>query len=51
MGKKNYLGWTLDIAFYPGILFGIRAYEEEERLEHVLYIPFVGLILSIYYEN
>ena len=41
--------WSLSIGFYPGILFGIRTYEEEDRLTHVFYIPFVDIALEIPY--
>ncbi len=41
--------WSLSIGFYPGILFGLRAYEEEKQLTYVLYLPFVDLALEIYY--
>ena len=29
MDKEKW-NWSLSIGFYPGILFGMRAYEEEE---------------------
>jgi len=41
--------WTLSIGFYPGILIGIRTYEEENQTTHVLYLPFVDIALEIYY--
>ena len=28
--------WSLSLGFYPGILFGCRAYEEETQLTYVL---------------
>ena len=40
--------WSLSIGFYPGILFGCRAYEEEKQLTYVFYIPFVDVALEIY---
>jgi hypothetical protein len=43
--------WELSIGFYPGILFGGRSYVEKERVDHVLYLPFVDLCLSLYYEH
>ena len=39
--------WTLSMSLYPGILFGIRTYEEEDFSTHVLYLPFVELVLEI----
>lgn len=39
--------WTLSIGIYPGILFGIRTYEEVDFKTHVLYLPFVDFALEI----
>jgi hypothetical protein len=39
--------WSLEIGFYPGILFGYRVYEYEDALLHVLYIPFIDISLEI----
>jgi hypothetical protein len=39
--------WILEIGLYPGILFGIRTYQEEETTTHVLYVPFVDIALVI----
>jgi len=41
--------WSLSIGTYPGILFGLRAYEEEQSLVYVFYIPFIDIALEIYY--
>ena len=41
--------WSLSIGMYPGVLFGMRAYEEEKQLTYVLYLPFIDLALEIYY--
>ena len=40
--------WSLSLGFYPGILFGCRAYEEETQLTYVFYIPFVDIAVEIY---
>ena len=40
--------WSLSVGFYPGILFGSRAYEESNQLTYVFYIPFVDIALEIY---
>jgi len=40
--------WSLEFGLYPGILFGFRSYEDEEKSIHVLYMPFVDLALFIY---
>lgn len=39
--------WTLSIGVYPGILFGIRTYEEADFKTHVLYLPFIDFALEI----
>ncbi len=43
-------GWELSISLYPGVLIGIRSYSEENFTEHVLYLPFVELCLTVHYE-
>ncbi len=43
-------GWELSISLYPGVLIGIRSYPEKEFVEHVLYVPFVELCLTVYYK-
>jgi len=50
MDKEKW-NWSLSIGFYPGILFGMRAYEEEDRLTYVFYIPFVDIALELPYNN
>jgi hypothetical protein len=42
------VSWELSLGFYPGVLFGIRTYEEETFSTHVLYLPFVNIALEIY---
>jgi len=40
--------WEITMGFYPGLLIGIRTYEEKEFNEHVLYLPFfVDIALKI----
>ena len=48
MKKENKVAWTIEVGFYPGVLLGIRTYEEPEHTTHVLYIPFVDIALEIY---
>lgn len=43
--QKRY--WTFSIGIYPGILFGIRTYEEADFKTHVLYLPFIDFALEI----
>ena len=44
MKKKD---WELSLGFYPGILLGFRTYNEVNKSNHVLYLPFVDMCLSI----
>ena len=39
--------WEISFGFYPGFLIGFRSYEEQNRINHVLYIPFVDVCLTI----
>ena len=49
MDKEKW-NWSLSLGFYPGILFGTRAYEEEHSVTYVFYIPFVDIALEIPYK-
>ena len=46
--KEKKIAWTIEIGFYPGIVMGIRSYEEPEHTTHVLYLPFVDLALTVF---
>ena len=39
--------WELSVGFYPGILLGFRSYDQDDRVNHVLYLPFVDACLTI----
>ena len=41
------MSWEITIGFYPGILVGFRSYEGEDRNNHVLYLPFIDICLTI----
>ena len=43
---KN-INWELSFGFYPGILIGFRSYEEENKTNHVLYVPFVDVCFTL----
>ena len=43
--------WQLSIGTIPGIIFGIRSYEESTRTNHVLYILCIDICLTIYNER
>jgi len=40
--------WQLSFGTFPGILFGLRTYREEFKDNHVLYIGFIDICLTIY---
>lgn len=40
--------WELSAGLYPGVLLGIRTYTEKDFVEHVLYLPFVDICLTVY---
>lgn len=42
------MSWELSLGLYPGILIGARSYTNRETTDHVLYIPFIELCLTIY---
>jgi len=39
--------WELSIGTYPGIVLGFRTYKEVNKTNHVVYIPFVDVCLTI----
>jgi hypothetical protein len=39
--------WELSIGTYPGIMLGFRTYKEVNKTNHVVYIPFVDVCLTI----
>ena len=39
--------WELSVGFYPGILLGFRTYNEVNKQNHVLYLPFIDICLTI----
>ena len=43
-------GWEISLGFYPGILIGMRSYDQDGLVDHVLYIPFCELCLTVYYD-
>lgn len=45
---KEEVEWILEIGLYPGILFGLRTYPEKEFSQHVLYLPFIDICLTIF---
>jgi len=41
------IGWEVSLGLYPGVLLGFRSYIEESVENHVLYIPFIDICLTI----
>ena len=35
--------YRVSIGFYLGVLIGIRTYEQEDVVQHVLYLPFIDI--------
>tara|TARA_B100000900_G_C20589194_1_gene720938 strand:+ start:2663 stop:2818 length:156 start_codon:yes stop_codon:yes gene_type:complete len=49
---KKYTGWEMSAGIFPGILFGIRTYEDGDfRVDHVLYLCFIDICLTFFYEE
>jgi hypothetical protein len=40
--------WSLSFGFYPGILFGMRTYEEPTQTAYVFYLPFVDVAYEVF---
>ena len=39
--------WELSMGFYPGIVIGFRTYAQDDRYNHVLYLPFIDICLTV----
>ena len=48
MEKKIKDNWSLSIGLYPGILLGMRTYEEPKQAVYVIYMPIIDIALTIY---
>ena len=46
--SKEKKQWSLSIGTYPGILFGMRSYEEEGQTTHVFYLQLIDIALEVY---
>ena len=49
MDKQEKKNWSLSVGSYPGVLIGMRTYEEDKQTSYVLYIPFVDIALEIFH--
>ena len=47
-GKDVRKNWTLSFGFYPGILLGMRTYEEETQTAYVFYLPFIDIAFEVF---
>ena len=45
---KEKIDWELSFGTIPGILFGMRSYPEPTRNNHVLYLGFLDICLTVY---
>ena len=39
--------WEFSVGFYPGLLLGFRSYKEKKANNHVMYLPFVDICLTL----
>jgi hypothetical protein len=46
-GQGRKPNWALSFGFYPGILFGMRTYEEETQTAYVFYLPFIDVAFEV----
>ncbi len=46
--SKKYVGWEISFGLFPGILFGIRTYDEPEQISFVGYIPLIDFCITFY---
>lgn len=49
MDNKETKNWTLSAGFYPGVVVGMRTYEEDDQTAYVLYLPFIDIALEIFH--
>ena len=42
--------FEISFGFYPGVLLGFRTYREDLRTNHVLYIPFADVCITVYHD-
>jgi hypothetical protein len=45
--EKKELQWEISFGTYKGVLIGYRNYNEEDLINHVFYLPFVDVCLTI----
>ena len=47
-GKDDKPNWSLSFGVYPGILFGMRTYEEDKQTAYVFYLPFIDVAYEVF---
>ncbi len=47
-GDKVDKTWSLSFGFYPGILFGMRTYDEPTQTAYVFYLPFIDVAYEVF---
>jgi hypothetical protein len=48
----NWTSWELSTGIFPGFLFGIRSYDDDDlQIDHVLYVGIFDFCLTLYYEK
>mgnify|MGYP003134879703 CR=1 FL=1 len=40
--------WEISFGTFPGLLFGIRTYQEDLRTNHVFYFGFLDICITIF---
>ena len=49
---RKHTSWELSAGIFPGLLLGIRSYEDGEfQTDHVLYLGIFDICLTLYYEE
>jgi len=46
--EESKTAWSIELGLYPGVLLGIRSYNQDDSVIHVLYVPFMDVALTIY---
>ena len=43
--------WEVSIGMYPGLVLGVRSYKQQDRVDHVFYLPLFDLCITIFYKK
>ena len=41
--------WSIELGLYPGVLFGVRTYNQEDATIVVFYLPFIDIAYTKYF--